>query len=42
MAFVARYGHQQMPNILDMETVELVLLSKALAELIGEENASQG
>ena len=43
-AFVARYGHQQMPHILDMDVVEIVLFSQALAELIGQENApaSQG
>ena len=37
-AFVARYGHQQMPHILDMDVVEIVLLSRSLAELIEQEN----
>lgn len=42
VAFVTRYGHQALPDIMLMPSSDLRDYTDALAELIGEENRVPG
>jgi len=42
LAFVTRYGHQPLNDVMNMPTSDLQDYTEALGELIGEENRVPG